>query len=88
MAKFKILNKKGFAKDKIKRAQCMVKGKPYAAGEVVELEVDSGDATELVYNGCAEPYDNEAKKVFVKWKSPFNYTDAPVDVSKAVSEKK
>jgi len=79
MGKFKILNKKGFGKDKIKRAQCMVKGKVFVAGDFVELESDSEDARELVFNGCAEPNDSDAKKAFGKWKSTYDYTDAPVD---------
>ncbi len=87
MGKFKILNKKGFGKDKIKRAQCMVKGKPYEAGEVVTLDSDSDAAKDLVYGGCAAPNDDSTKKSFPGWKSP-GYSDDPVGVSKAVSEKK
>ena len=88
MSKFKILNKKGFGKDKIKRDQCLVKGKPHAAGDVVTLDAASEDAKDLVFGGLAMPEGKLSKdgdRLYGKWKGP-EYTDAPV--GGAVAEKK
>ena len=66
VGKFVVINKKGFDKKEavLGEAQCWVGGEQVYAGDVLQMEVNSRDAKELISRSIVIPVDDEAKKVY------------------------
>ena len=66
VGKFIVINKKGFDKKEavLGEAQCWVGGEQVYAGDVLQMEVNSQDAKELISRSIVIPVDDEAKKVY------------------------
>ena len=66
VGKFVVINKKGFDKKEavLGEAQCWVGGEQVYAGDVLQMEVNSQDAKELISRSIVIPVDDEAKKVY------------------------
>lgn len=68
VGKFIVANKKNYVGDAAKKVlthpQCWVEGEEVFAGDLLEMEVNSQDAKELVSRTIVIPVDKEAKEAY------------------------